>query len=212
MESGHASSARKQLCILLSWPRWFIHDYSQSFSFCVRPQSRSSTKEAQSMPTHLSWPGFPLFGGSFPPRPPGCDLRRPKCPQFCYYKAFPATGQEGTHHPVHTAASSDSAIIWHYSSPGQVPLESWQEASRDTQSDPEVFLIVEGQLRLSPVELPHSPHMMGVMHLLFCKYCAVGDGGVRMKKHSEKPLWKTQWDAITKHWFLRVLLDRWLWK
>ena len=68
-----------------------------------------------------------------------------------------------------------------------MPLESWQEASRDTQSDPEVFLIVEGQLRLSPVELPHSPHMMGVMHLLFCKYCAVGDGGVRMKKHSEKP-------------------------
>ena len=70
-------------------------------------------------------------------------------------------------------------------------MESWQEAGRDTQSDPEVFLIVEGQLRLSPVEFPRSPCMTGVMHL-FCKYCAVGNGGDRMKKRSEKPLWKTQ--------------------
>jgi len=95
-------------------------------------------------------------------------------------------------HLIKDKKDSISSSKGHYSSLGRVPLESWQEAGRDTQYDLKVFLIVEGQLRLSPVELPHSPRMMGVMHRLFCKYCAVGDGGDWMKKHSEKPLWKTQ--------------------
>ena len=93
MESDHVSSARKQLCILLSQPRWLVHDYSQSFSFCVQPQSRSSTEETQSKPTHLSWPGFPLFWGPFPPRPLGCELRRPSCtilPSVPFLQGFPS--------------------------------------------------------------------------------------------------------------------------
>ena len=62
-----------------------------------------------------------FFGGLSLPGPWAVTWEDPdasSCPHFCYYKASPATGQEGTHHPVHTATSSDSAVIWHYSSLG----------------------------------------------------------------------------------------------